>query len=213
MSRARPVCRWIYRRLLLAYSPSFRAQFGAEATQVFLDRFEEAARGGWVGLGDFWLRIGLDIAATAPPDRLNALGALIMKRALTRLIASLAAGPACLFWLAAIGLSLAVKLGLTHDQLGAWLGAVLPSLNAQGGAYQPLVARGLMALVVLGPVLSLVLLAASKAAIWSPDRPLADRPRSNLQAVTTVDMGLGAAAFASALLGLAWLVAHLALGS
>ncbi len=55
----------IYARLLTAYPPAFRRQFGAEMKQLFLDQSHDAAKNGNGALAALWTRVLFDLAKTS----------------------------------------------------------------------------------------------------------------------------------------------------
>jgi hypothetical protein len=55
----------IYARLLTAYPPAFRRQFGAEMKQLFLDQCRDAAENGNWALSALWTRVLFDLAKTS----------------------------------------------------------------------------------------------------------------------------------------------------
>lgn len=60
----------IYRRLLVAYPPAFRHEYGAQMVQVFRDCCRETSyRGGVVELGRFWLLACGDLIVSALAER------------------------------------------------------------------------------------------------------------------------------------------------
>jgi hypothetical protein len=58
----------IYRGLLRAYPPAFRAEYGRDMTQLFLDQHRE----GDASPSIFWLTVMWDVARSAPALRLEA---------------------------------------------------------------------------------------------------------------------------------------------
>jgi peptide/nickel transport system permease protein len=63
-----------YRRLLAVYPWRFRRRFGEEMVQVFRDRLLEERRSGRRGgVGRLWVRTLLDVARSAPTERVRAV--------------------------------------------------------------------------------------------------------------------------------------------
>ncbi|MGH3148105.1 MAG: hypothetical protein ACRDTR_20150 [Rubrobacter sp.] len=62
-----------YRVLLRSYPEEFREIYGRQMEQVFRDLIlEETRRGGWVRLIGLWIRVVLDLAASASIERMRA---------------------------------------------------------------------------------------------------------------------------------------------
>lgn len=58
-----------YRRLLGLFPDAYRAQAEDELCQVFREAYTDARRSrGWLGVASLWLRVGLDLARTAPGE-------------------------------------------------------------------------------------------------------------------------------------------------
>ena len=69
---ARPGMERVYRALLQLYPPEFRQRFGDDMVQLFHDRLRDA-RAGRVrgGVAGAWLKLLVDVAATAPSEHLR----------------------------------------------------------------------------------------------------------------------------------------------
>ncbi|HMC57133.1 MAG TPA: ABC transporter permease [Gemmatimonadaceae bacterium] len=73
MTPGRDFGRRCFRALLLLYPRSFRARFGDEMLEFFLQRRDEQRRRGPRGVARFWMHLVLDIVFNAPTQHVRAL--------------------------------------------------------------------------------------------------------------------------------------------
>jgi len=136
-----------------------------------------------------------------------------MDRRLAAPIAALVMAPAGLFWSSAIALSVGARLGLTDTALGPMLGGWWPALNPHSGAFKPAASAALLAVVFAGPVLALMVLAASL--VEASVSVEGGRFRVNLQTrwLGGLDAALLATLTALGACSALWLIPHAFLGS